>query len=36
MIFEKGEPENTEYAVEVFPKGSEDDRRPEADAEEYG
>lgn len=36
MIFEKGEPENTEYAVEVFPKGSEEDRRPEADAEEYG
>ena len=36
MIFEKGEPENTEYAVEVFQKGSEEDRRPEADAEEYG
>ncbi len=36
MIFEKGEPENAKYAVEVFLKGSEGDMRPEADAEEYG
>ena len=41
MIFEKGEPENTVVCRVVlcllgFPKGSEDDRRPEADAEEYG
>ncbi|MCI6465236.1 MAG: DUF2812 domain-containing protein [Faecalicatena sp.] len=35
LIFEKGEPEDIEYAVEVFPKGSEMDTRPEPEAQEY-
>lgn len=35
MVFEKGMPTNIDYAVEVFPKGSEMDTRPEPDTEEY-
>lgn len=35
LIFERGTPEDIYYAVEVFPKGSEMDTRPEPDAEEY-
>lgn len=35
LVFEQGEPEDVFYAVEVFPKGSEMDTRPEDDTEEY-
>lgn len=35
LIFEKGEPEQAIYAVEVFPKASENDIRPEPDTEEF-
>ena len=35
LIFEKGEPEDICYAVEVFPKGKEMDLKPEDDAQEY-
>ena len=35
LEFEKGECQNIEYAVEVFPKGSEMDVKPGMDAEEY-
>ena len=28
LIFEKGEPEDIVYAVEVFPKGRENDSQP--------
>lgn len=35
LIFEKGEPEDIAYAVEVFPKGRENDSQPGEDAEEY-
>ena len=35
MIFEKGEPEETVYSVEVFDRGKETDLRPEPDAEEF-
>lgn len=35
LIFEKGEPEDIVYAVEVFPKGRENDSQPRKDAEEY-
>lgn len=35
LIFEKGEPGDIDYAVEVFPKGSEMDTKPEPETEEY-
>ena len=35
LIFEKGEPEDIAYAVEVFPKGRESDSQPGIDAKEY-
>lgn len=35
LVFEKGEPEDIAYAVEVFPKGTEMDLKPGEDAEEY-
>lgn len=35
LMFEKGEPANVVYAVEVFPKGSEMDLKPEETTEEY-
>ncbi|MBM6854546.1 DUF2812 domain-containing protein [Mediterraneibacter glycyrrhizinilyticus] len=35
LVFEKGEPEDVCYCVEVFPKGSEMDTKPEEPAEEY-
>ena len=35
LVFEKGEPRDTFYRVEVFPKGSEDDFRGDRDTEEY-
>ena len=35
LEFEKGESQDIEYAVEVFPKGSEMDVKPGMDAEEY-
>ena len=35
MIFEKGEPEEVVYSVEVFDRGKETDLRPEPDAEEF-
>ena len=35
MIFEKGEPADREYAVEVFPKGSEWETGPTVETEEY-
>ena len=35
LEFEKGECQDIEYTVEVFPKGSEMDVRPGTDAEEY-
>ena len=35
LEFEKGECQDIEYAVEVFPKGSEMDVKPGMDAEEY-
>ena len=35
LVFEKGEPRDTFYRVEVFPKGSEDDRKGNRDTEEY-
>lgn len=35
LVFEKGEPENITYSVEVFQKGSEMDTRPEPDTEEF-
>lgn len=35
LEFEKGESRDIEYAVEVFPKGSEMDVKPGMDAEEY-
>ncbi len=35
LLFEKGEPADIFYAVEVFPKGTEMDTRPERDTEEY-
>ena len=35
LEFEKGECQDIEYAVEVFPKGSEMDVKPGRDAEEY-
>lgn len=35
LIFEKGEPVDITYDVEVFPKGTEMDTRPEDDAQEY-
>lgn len=36
LVFEKGEPRETEYAVEVFLDGREEDRRPGDEAEEFG
>lgn len=35
LLFEKGEPADITYSVEVFPKGSEMDTKPEEPAEEY-
>ena len=35
LVFEKGEPADITYCVEVFPKGSEMDLKPEEQAEEY-
>lgn len=35
MLFEDGEPADITYCVEVFPKGSEMDTKPEEPAEEY-
>ena len=35
LVFEKGEPEDVCYCVEVLPKGSEMDTRREEAAEEY-
>ncbi len=35
LIFEEGEPADIDYAVEVFPKGTEMDTRPERETEEY-
>lgn len=35
LLFEKGEPADIFYTVEVFPKGTEMDTRPERDTEEY-
>ncbi|HJD48193.1 MAG TPA: DUF2812 domain-containing protein [Candidatus Mediterraneibacter norfolkensis] len=35
MLFEDGEPADITYCVEVFPKGSEMDIKPEEPAEEY-
>lgn len=35
MVFEKGEPKERIYAVEVFPKGKEEDVSPSEDAQEY-
>lgn len=35
LKFEKGEPEQAVYAVEVFPKASDDDLRPEPDTLEF-
>ena len=35
LKFEKGEPENAVYAVEVFQKASENDMRPEPNTEEF-
>ena len=33
MVFEKGEPKERIYAVEVFPKGKEEDVSPSEDAQ---
>ncbi len=35
LVFEKGDPEDITYCVEVFPKGSEMDLKPGDEAEEY-
>ena len=35
LKFEKGEPRNVTYAVEVFPKASENDMRPEPHTQEF-
>ena len=35
MVFEKEEPQNLEYAVEVFPEGNENDTKPEPETEEF-
>lgn len=35
LLFEKGEPADIHYAVEVFPNGAEMDTRPEKDTQEY-
>lgn len=35
LVFERGEPEDIHYAVEVFPKGNEEDLKPEEDAMDY-
>ena len=35
LIFEKGEPEDIYYQVEVFPKGKDQDMKPEDDTKEY-
>lgn len=35
LVFEQGEPADIYYTVEVFPKGTEMDTRPEKDTEEY-
>ena len=35
LVFEKGDPEDITYCVEVFPKGSEMDLKPGEEAEEY-
>lgn len=35
LVFEKGEPADIYYRVEVFPKGTEMDTKPEMPAEEY-
>ena len=35
LLFEKGEPTDITYCVEVFPKGSEMDLKPERQAVEY-
>lgn len=35
LVFEHGEPADIYYAVEVFPKGTEMDTRPEESTEEY-
>ncbi len=35
LKFEKGEPEQVVYAVEVFPKASDNDLRPEPDTQEF-
>lgn len=35
LLFEKGQPEDIVYVVEVFPKGREMDTRPEPDTEEF-
>lgn len=35
LVFEKGEPEKAEYAVDVFIKGTEYDTKPEPDTKEF-
>lgn len=35
LVFEKGEPQDITYAVEVFPKGRENDNRPKEETLEY-
>lgn len=35
LVFEKGEPADIHYTVEVFPNGAEMDTRPEEEAQEY-
>jgi len=35
FVFEKGEPEDVEYAVEIFIKGSQWDLKPDKDTEEF-
>ena len=35
MVFEKEEPQNLEYAVEVFSEGNENDTKPEPETEEF-
>lgn len=35
LVFEKGEPADIYYIVEIFPNGTEMDTRPEEEAQEY-
>ena len=35
LVFEKGEPQDITYVVEVFPKGTESDLKPGEDTQEY-